>query len=395
MKLIFAIMHQETLVLLRDRRALALLFVMPMLMIIFLSLALTDVYFDKVGKKIGMIIASSESNEITRQVAAHFEEKGYLTESIEGMASLAAIHLDRSHHVAMWIPRINRREFWSMNKSIKDLFAGHIEVKFDGTLDAAYRRLFMAELHNELFDLTLKRAEKQMAQSDEETLKPLFADLSGLVSEVNDGKVIPNPIQQTIPAWSLFGMFFIVIPFSHSIMRDRENGVTVRILTYDSRKYHILTGKLAPFFVVNILQFVMMAVVGLFLTPLLSGVHFAMGEINAGLVVVTVVASLAALSYAMMVASLSKTSEQASGFGALSIVILAVIGGIMIPRFAMPPLMQSLALISPLYWGLDAYQGIFLRGDGPLAVLPQCSMLAGFALLFFGVALYKFRWSQV
>ena len=54
-------------------------------------------------------------------------------------------------------------------------------------------------------------------------------------------------------------------------------------------------------------------------------------------------------------------------FGAVSVVIAAAIGGIMVPVFAMPPVMQTISIFSPLSWGLNAFLDVFVRG-GSLAV---------------------------
>jgi len=68
------------------------------------------------------------------------------------------------------------------------------------------------------------------------------------------------------------------------------------------------------------------------------------------------------VSYAMCVAVFSKTHEQSNGFGAISIVILSSIGGLMVPSFAMQGLLRSVANLSPMHWCLQAYYSLFLEG---------------------------------
>ena len=64
----------------------------------------------------------------------------------------------------------------------------------------------------------------------------------------------------------------------------------------------------------------------------------------------------------MCVAVFSKTHEQSNGFGAISIVILASIGGLMVPSFAMQGFLKSAASLSPMHWCLQAYYSLFLEG---------------------------------
>jgi ABC-2 type transport system permease protein len=95
-----------------------------------------------------------------------------------------------------------------------------------------------------------------------------------------------------------------------------------------------------------------------------------------------------------MVSCLAKTAEQASAFGALSVVILAIMGGVMIPRFVMPDFMQQIAKISPLHWGLEAYLDIIVRKAAFTLTLEKISVLLAFGLLCLVVARMRFRWSE-
>ena len=80
------------------------------------------------------------------------------------------------------------------------------------------------------------------------------------------------------------------------------------------------------------------------------------------LVIVTLICGWCAVSYAICVGVFAQTQEQANGFGAVSIVILAAIGGLMVPSFAMQGFFRSAAAISPMHWCLQAYYSLFLEG---------------------------------
>jgi ABC-2 type transport system permease protein len=80
------------------------------------------------------------------------------------------------------------------------------------------------------------------------------------------------------------------------------------------------------------------------------------------LIIVTIVCGWCAVSYAMCVGVFAQTQEQANGFGAVSIVILASIGGLMVPSFAMQGFFKSAANLSPMHWCLQAYYTLFLEG---------------------------------
>lgn len=76
---------------------------------------------------------------------------------------------------------------------------------------------------------------------------------------------------------------------------------------------------------------------------------------------------------------------------AIVILSLAVLGGCFIPRWVMPDWLQTLGLVTPHAWGVDAYQDLMVRGYGLWQVLPKTGVLLAFAALFFGLGAWRFR----
>ena len=76
--------------------------------------------------------------------------------------------------------------------------------------------------------------------------------------------------------------------------------------------------------------------------------------------------------------TLFSSQQQAAIFGAISVVIMAAVGGIWVPTFMMTELMQVISNISPLNWGLTGYYTIILRNGGVVDILPQLVLLAAF-----------------
>jgi ABC-2 type transport system permease protein len=217
----------------------------------------------------------------------------------------------------------------------------------------------------------------------------------GLIEErAANGADLPNPIQQTVPAWALFGMCLIVIPMANSMIRDRKLGVFKRLLSFPVRRGQLLAGKILPFLILNILQFALMFGVGVFLLPRITNLSLVIDFSYWSILAVTAACAFAATSYGLMVSCLTKTAEQASAFGALSVVILAIMGGVMIPRFVMPDFMQKLSMLSPLYWGLEAYLDIIVRKAQFAVAADKIYVLLAFGLACLMVAGMRFRWSE-
>jgi ABC-2 type transport system permease protein len=202
----------------------------------------------------------------------------------------------------------------------------------------------------------------------------------------------PTAAQQNVPAWALFGMFFIVVPLSSTIIRERQTGTFRRLMTLPISPVGLLAGKVSAYVLVCLAQLVLMLGVGWLALPLLgtSGLVVPPAQWPA-VSLIGAAAALAATGYGIMVGTLAKSHEQASMFGAVSIVIAAALGGIMIPAYVMPRYMQTISTFSPLAWGLNAFQDIFVRGGTIRTIGPRASLLSGFFVVTITVAWLSLR----
>jgi ABC-2 type transport system permease protein len=204
----------------------------------------------------------------------------------------------------------------------------------------------------------------------------------------------PTAAQQNVPAWALFGMFFIVVPLSGSLIRERQTGSLIRLMTMPVSHLNLLVGKICAYVLVCLVQFALMLAAGSFLLPILGTSGLEMGSELVTIIPVALAASLAATGYGLMVGTLAKTYEQASMFGAVSIVIAAALGGIMIPVYVMPRYMQEISSYSPLAWGLTAFQDIFVRAGSLRTVLPEMSYLLIFFIITVTISGLAMRYNR-
>ena len=112
------------------------------------------------------------------------------------------------------------------------------------------------------------------------------------------------------------------------------------------------------------------------------------------LVVISLCCSLAACGYGVLLGSVCTSLEQASMFGSISIVITAALGGVLVPTYAMPGVMQRLSGFSPLNWGLTAYQDVLLRGSSIVQISGDLFRLLAFFLVLLLISWRLNRRSQ-
>ena len=182
---------------------------------------------------------------------------------------------------------------------------------------------------------------------------------------------VPSAVQQSVPAWLVFSMFFIVIPISNTFISERGQGTLMRLKSMNVSRISLIVGKMVPYLFINAIQVLIMIAIGIHVVPLFGGTALTLGRSPAGLALISAAVSFSAIALALLIASLARTTEQATTIGAVLNIIFGALGGIMVPTFVMPRFMQELANLSPMAWGLEGFLDIFLRNGGAADVLPE------------------------
>ncbi len=202
----------------------------------------------------------------------------------------------------------------------------------------------------------------------------------------------PTSVQQNVSAWLVFGMFFVIAALANLFVKERRCGALARLRSLGVPSWVLLASKALPYFGVNVLQAVLMLMVGAWFMPLLGGDALGFDKVQwAALVLVVCAVSAAAVSQALMLSCLVRTHAQAAAVGPVLNVLMAAVGGIMVPTFVMPAFMQSIARWSPMNWGLEGLLTVLLRGGGVAATAPHALRLLGFAAVMLVLAWLLFR----
>jgi len=131
-----------------------------------------------------------------------------------------------------------------------------------------------------------------------------------------------------------------------------------------------------------------MLLVGLYLFPYLGLPDFEINGSYLLLFLVAIFSGLSAISIGILIGTIAETQEQSAPFGATLVVILAAIGGVWVPVFAMPKIMQLFAKISPMNWGLNCFYDVIIRNESFIDIVPEISLLALFFIILLSLAIY-------
>ncbi|MBV1888902.1 MAG: ABC transporter permease [Proteobacteria bacterium] len=372
--------QKELLLLSRDLHGLLLLFAMPTLFILIMTFALQNQYGSEGELNIEYQLLNQDGGILSQQLVDGLDEIGDLKRNLDGTSehqSRIKVASDESKFLIIIEDEFEQKLIEGSSvirleiaPGTKPVVTRLIETQLQGLLSKLY------------FEKTVTPILEQAGLEDENSTGQL--DTQSWVSShslYGDGTSRPSSVQQNVPGWLLFSMFFIAIPLSNTLIGERQQGTLARLQTMGFPSHLVLLGKLIPYFFINLLQVVFMLLVGIYLVPALGGERLVLGNSPVGLILISVSASLAAVAYALFIAQLANTTEQATILSGVCNIIMAAIGGVMVPRFIMPPTMQELILLSPMAWGLDGFLDIFLRNGNVNDVLPKAGLLLLFCLI--------------
>ncbi|MGV8081333.1 MAG: ABC transporter permease [Syntrophales bacterium] len=401
-----AILRKEFLVLGRDRVSLAVLFLLPAAFILIMSLAMGELFSGHSRVRIPVMIVNGDEGargaalvETLRQ-AGPFEIRvgaaGADPEEVKRLLRTGEIRFSC----------VIRRDFSAaVSAGSEGEAAGSIHLMMDPTVHRQAQELFRLAVLGAVGRVRLAAFLEgigpllDVAGVDRTVLanRTEAADDPALTisyvtgpGSTRNGQV-PNAVQQSVPSWIVFAVFFIVLPIGNAFIAERTQGTFSRLAGMGVSPWLLLMGKTVPYFLVNQVQVAAMLAVGVWVVPLLGGTALNLGSSPVGLAVVSWSLSLCAIAMALLVAALARTPEQAGTVGGILNLLLGAIGGVMVPVFVMPHTLQVLSQLSPMSWGLQGYLDLFLRGGEVRDVLPEAALLTACAVVFLGATVAVLR----
>src|SRR5512143_95621 len=169
---------------------------------------------------------------------------------------------------------------------------------------------------------------------------------------------------------------------------ERKSRTLQRMLTTSMRRWEIIAGHLLAMFTVVLLQQTLLIV---FAQAFLS-VNYLAQPLATLLVMVSFGAWIAALG--LFISTIAKTDEQAVMWSLLAMFVLTALAGAWFPLDVTGQAFNTIGHLTPGAWAMDGFQNIVVRGLGVASVLVPTIVLLGFAALFFGLAVWRFKFES-
>ncbi|KAF2511270.1 ABC transporter permease [Flavobacterium foetidum] len=409
---------KEFLLLKRDLGGLIILFVMPLVLVITVTLIQDSTFKSVSDSKISILLVDNDKGTVSKTVFENLEKSNLfsivtqidhknITEDIarenvyKGKFQLAIVIPENlssdlqakvDQNVEKIVSSLGLTDSTATKEPQREIKEKEVKLYFDPAVQMSFKNAVMSSIDKMISQIETKSIyttfEKQLGEGSTDFEQKSFITFKEIIPKINNKEVRPNSVQHNVPAWTLFAIFFIVIPLSINIVKEKSQGTFVRLRTNPVSNLVVIIGKTITYTIICMIQFYMMVAVAVFLFP---SIGLPSLNIEGHLLMMSVVAlfsGFAAIGYGILLGTVASTQEQSAPFGATSVIILAAVGGVWVPVFAMPKIMQYIAKSSPMNWALEAFYDVLLRSVSFAEILPKIALLFLFFIITTYIALF-------
>lgn len=417
-------LKKELLILWNDKTGLSLMFFMPVLLVYIITI-IQDSAFKVVNENnITMLVVNKDRGEEGNRLIEMLRESNFFTLTEDNSLDSNALNKnmnDESLLTGLYIPQNFSAELINKSSRVGGILMQELglsdpaessdainmpQLKFhhDPVLQENYCtsivNVINAYVKSIEGDLLITQLCKQLEldkapEKLRETMLAHQVTIQREVATLSETTVNPNSTQHNVPAWTIFAIFFMVISLGNNIVKERLNGSFIRLKTMPTSFSLILGAKFLVYVFAVLLQVLVIFTLARLTFPAIGLPALVMPDNILAFFIVVLMTGISAISFATAVGAAAGTQEQANGFGAITIVIFAAIGGIWVPSFVMPEYLRFFSYSSPLYWCLESFYTLFLRGGNWSTLLPNLLGLLIFSILCFGFAFLRLKKNKI
>ena len=259
MKQLLASIKKELFVLLNDKIGLALLFIMPVLLVLIITIVQDSAFKVVNENKFSLLIVNKDTGNYGDSLISLLEKSGNFELTIKNTtkkADFSKATLANKHLFGIYIPTnfsanlsgsaaLLSQTMLSAFGAIEDAPIVSVqrnqplEVVYDPILQENIRFTFSSSLATILKGLENKIVleslfKKMDFQEIPAEIRKQISHQSWIkesIAQENKTVVLPNSTQHNVPAWTIFAMFFMVISLGGNIVKERNAGSFIRLQT--------------------------------------------------------------------------------------------------------------------------------------------------------------------
>jgi ABC-2 type transport system permease protein len=381
---------KDLLIVIRDRNAVILMLLLPMIIISVAGMALSQ----DSELVIDVLVVDLNNGEISREFVEFLEEIDILNVDMESNEFAARDRIKKQEYSILIIIPMDFTESIMKGQESELLIIEDPTQKDQNTVVEQIVEGYASRVSTSVVAVKTVAAYGVPVHDEEQISK--IVDVANQFTE-------PPPVQVTtestattlgefssftqyVPGFAVMFVFFSTIGAgSVSLLKEREAGTLRRLVTAPLSRAEIIGGKIASTFFRGFVQLATLIIFGYVVFDLNLG-----SDIAALLILISAIV-LASTGLGLLVAVLVSTKDQADSVSTMLILIMSSIGGSWWPLFIEPQFMQDLAHFTITAWAMDGFYNLLYFDLGRSGIMKEVGVLLLMTVIFFGVAISRFR----
>ncbi|MGQ3684387.1 MAG: ABC transporter permease [Candidatus Loosdrechtia sp.] len=359
------ILIKEFIQMIRDRKMMGIIFVMPVLQTLVFGYAVTtDV------RNITTAVYDLDNTVASRELTARFVKSGYFR---------VVEYVNNEKRARELLDRGRVRAVIRMNHGFEeDLRAGRsvqVQLLVDGT-------------DSNTAGVVLDYSSRIVAQFSKKIMTTRLTQIKGSYQ-------MPVGVDMQTRAWfnenlesrnfyvpgviAIIVMLITLMLTSMAVVREKEIGTIEQIMVTPIRQLEFILGKTVPFALIGFADVILVTLIGVFWfeVPVRGNLFL--------LFLATALYIMTTLGIGLFISTISQTQQQAMMSTFFFYFPAVLLSGFMFPIANMPMVIQWITYLNPLRYFLEIVRGIFLKGTGAEILWPQMLslMILGVLTLWF------------
>jgi ABC-2 type transport system permease protein len=214
----------------------------------------------------------------------------------------------------------------------------------------------------------------------------LFSSLIRIEREQVGGGTSGTPIAtRSVGGWAVMFLLFSLTAAATSLFDEKKAGLYQRLLSAPVRRTQILWSKYLFGMLLGLFQLIALFIAG----RLLFGIDITSNFGN--LVLICLAAATACVAFGMLLAAIARSSSAAGSLGTLLILTMSAIGGAWFPTSFMPEFIQSLSKFTIVYWAIEGFIQVLWADCTTRDLLPTLGILFGLAAVVNTFSVWRFK----
>ena len=194
-----------------------------------------------------------------------------------------------------------------------------------------------------------------------------------------------NPYNQSSPGILVQFAIFQMFTSALILIQERKTRCLQRLITTNMRLSHLIAGHWLAMFAMVFMQTAILVIFG----QLVLKVNYLGSPLGTLLVAIGLCMWISSMG--LLIGVIAKGEEQAILFSMVAMILFASLGGAWVPLDVGSKLFNTVGHLTPAAWAMDGFQNILLRGLGLNSTIQPTLILLGYAVLFFVLAVWRFR----